>query len=96
MITIQNHEDFYIYISKDNIQVCTRLSCSSYPVWLGKNRAVMRDVIKHLEKNPPDTLVDFLDIVGKFNLHGIGSNEKPNKDFFKKDDNTIDNNKIFW
>lgn len=96
MSTIQSHESFYVSLSNEEIIIFTKISCSSYPVWLGKNRAIMRDVVKYFHKHPPETLIDCLSIIGKFGLNGIGSNAKPDPKNFKKSKNTIDNSAIFW
>lgn len=56
----------------------------------------MRDVIAYFEKNPPDTLVDCLAIIGKFELNGLSSHREPIPDLFSEGDGGLDTEKTFW
>ena len=96
MKIIQTNPDFYIEISLEEIRLCTPLACSIYPVWLGKNRAIMRDVVAYFEKHPPETLVDCLHIISIFQLNGQRCSEPPLKELFKKDKKGLDKPSIFW
>ncbi len=87
---------FYLELSQEEIKICTPLACSVYPIWLGKNRAVMRDAIEYYEKHPPNDIVECLHIVGHFGLSGLGSREAPVKELFKEDKKSLDNDRIFW
>ena len=50
MKIIQAHPTFYVELSPEEIFICPKQGiCSSYPIWLGKNRAIMRDVISYFE-----------------------------------------------
>lgn len=97
MKIIQAHPTFYVELSQEEIVICPKNGiCCSYPIWLGKNRAIMRDVIKHFEKHPPQTFVECLGIVGKFELNGISGGNKCIEAYFTKEEKSIDSNKIFW
>ena len=96
MKKIQTNQKFYIELSPEEIKICTPLACSCYPIWLGKNRAIIRDVVAYFEKNPPKTLIECLHIIGHFELNGHGSHEKPVKELFEKDAKDLDNEKTFW
>lgn len=56
----------------------------------------MRDVVKYFTQNPPETLYDCMDIIGKFGLNGQGSLEKPIKEIFTKSEKKLDTDKTFW
>ena len=97
MKIIQAHPTFYVELSQEEIFLCPKQGiCSSYPIWLGKNRAIMRDVIAYFEKNPPDTLVDCLAMIGKFELNGLSSHREPIPDLFSEGDGGLDTEKTFW
>lgn len=96
MKTVLTNLNFYVVLSLDEIRIYTKNACSVYPVWLGKNRAIMREVVSFFQKNPPHTLYDCLHIVGHFGLAGQGTKDKPNIDFFRNPEKTIDKDQIFW
>lgn len=93
---VLSNPDFYITLSYEEICLFTKTSCSSYPIWLGRNRAIMREVMNYFQKNPPETLYDCLHIIGKFGLSGQGSSRKPDKTRFKKAEKGLDKEQIFW
>ena len=97
MKIIQAHPTFYVELSPDEILLCPKTGiCSSYPIWLGKNRAIMREVIAYFEKNPPQTFIECFEIISKFEMDGLGSSKKPVKEIFTEDDKTLDSPKTFW
>jgi len=97
MKIIQAHPTFYVELSPEEIFICPKKGiCSSYPIWLGKNRAIMRDVIAYFEKNPPQTFLDCLAIIGRFELNGMSSYRKSIPDLFSEDDEELDTPKTFW
>lgn len=96
MNVILTNPSFYIELSLESIKLFTKNSCSIYPVWLGKNRAIMRDVVAYFQKYPPETLVDALHIVGHFGLSGQGALESPDIQYFKKPDKMLDKDRVFW
>lgn len=87
---------FYIELSNKEIRVATKIEVSVYPVWLGKNRAVMKNAIKKFLSEDPMTLYDTMDLVGKFGLDGVNLPEKPNKDNFGKPNKINKKNSIFY
>jgi len=56
----------------------------------------MRDVISYFEKNPPRTFVECLEIIGRFELNGMGSHRQIIPELFPEDDETLDTPKTFW
>lgn len=97
MKIIQAHPTFYVELSPEEIFICPKQGiCSSYPIWLGKNRAIMRDVISYFEKNPPRTFVECLEIIGRFELNGMGSHRQIIPELFPEDDEALDTPKTFW
>lgn len=96
MTKIQKHPTFYVELSSECIKVVTRLTVSIYPIWLGKNRAIMRDAVAYFNRHAPETLGECMEIVSRFSLSGQGSNESPNSENFGESTKTIDKHKIFW
>lgn len=97
MKIIQTHSTFYVELSTDGIILCPKSGiCSSYPVWLGKNRAVMREAIAFFEKNPPETIIEFMEVVSKFELNGIMAHTKRIPELFTDPDKPLDETRTFW
>lgn len=70
-------KNFYIILRKDEIIFAEKYNgVSTYPKWLGKNRAVMRNAQKAIRKDPPKTLIDFLHYVGHFELSGTKAHDE--------------------
>lgn len=85
MDEIYSREKFYVILRKDEILLANKANgVSSYPVWMGKNRSVMRVALKAFRKDPPETLVDFLSFVGHFGLCGGSSSEQFDESLLKK------------
>lgn len=97
MKIIQSHPSFYLELSPEEIRLCTKEgACSTYPVWLGKNRAVMREAIRYFEKNPPQTLFDCLHLFGHFGLEGQSCGRNPIRELFTKEEKPLDSERVFW
>lgn len=96
MNIVLTNPDFYVELSLDEIKIFTKKSCSVYPVWLGKNRAIMREAIAYFQKNPPQSLFEALHIVGHFGLAGQGTSDRPQLENFRESDKTLDKDQIFW
>lgn len=97
MKIIQAHPTFYVELSPEEIIVCPKRGiCCSYPIWLGKNRAIMRDAIRYFEKHPPTTFTECLGIISKFQLNGMGSGSKVQESYFTKEEKSLDSEKVFW
>lgn len=97
MKIIQTSNKFYLTTDQDRITICTKLGVCSYPVWLGKNRAVFKKVLRIIDKNPPESVYDFLDIVGHYELQGFSTGEAPIYELFtKKVEKKVDKKGIFW
>jgi len=87
---------FYLEFNKTEIRLFTQHGCSTYPIWLGKNRAVMKKIVAILREDPPLTLVDFLDMVSKYNLTGLGSNVVIHRELLTKHDKGLDKPQLFF
>lgn len=96
MNTVLTNPDFYVVLSLDQIKIYTKNACSIYPIWLGKNRAIMREAVAYFQKNPPESLSEAMHIIGHFGLAGQGANDAPQLDLFKKSEKSLDKDKIFW
>lgn len=96
MNKIIKRQSFYVELSLDEIKIATRQTVSLYPIWLGKNRAIIRDVVACFDKTQPETLYECLHIIGHYGLNGQSTNEKPINDFFLSEENAIDKHKKFW
>lgn len=97
MKIIQSHPTFYVELSPEEIFLCPKHGVgSSYPVWLGKNRSVMRTVIRRFEKDPPKSFLDCLDIIAHYELNGVSSRKKALPELFTKTEKSLDNERVFW
>ena len=97
MKIIQTHPTFYVELSTDEILICPKTGvCSSYPIWLGKNRAIMRDAIAYFEKHPPETFIECLEIISRFELNGRGTRRKGIPELFTEPEKVVDKPQTFW
>lgn len=97
MKTIQTHALFYVELSPDEIGIYPKNGINSvYPIWLGKNRAIMRDAIKAFEKDPPQTFIECIELVSRLGLEGMGSHNKAIPELFMDKEESLDDTKIFW
>lgn len=97
MKTIQTHALFYVELSPEEIRICPKHGISSvYPIWLGKNRAIMRDAIKTFEKEPPQTFIECIEMVSRLGLEGMGSHVETIPELFIDTEESLDDMKIFW
>ena len=97
MKTIQSHESFYVELSPEEIRICPKhWEVTVFPVWLGKNRAIMRDAISYFEKNPPQTFVECIEATSRLGLVGMGSHAKKIPELFTEIDNSLDDVRVFW
>lgn len=81
-------KNFYVILLKDEIKFGEKYNgVTTYPKWLGKNRAVMRNAQKAIRKDPPKTVIDFLHYVGHFELAGAHAHgESVDKSLFLNQD----------
>lgn len=97
MKTIQTHTNFYIEMSPEEILICPKFGlCTTYPIWLGKNRAIMRNAIALFEKDPPRTFVESIGLAGRLGLIGMSSSHDVIPELFVEEEEDLDNNRIFW
>lgn len=97
MKTFQSHASFYVELSPEEIKVCPKHGVpTSYPIWLGKNRAIMREAIADFKKNPPETFVDCIGRAAHLGLCGMGSHTPTIPELFTESQKSLDNDKIFW
>lgn len=97
MKTIQTHAKFYVELSPDEIRVCPKYGyCSTYPIWLGKNRAVMREALAYFAKNPPQTWLECIELLSRLGLNGMSSRQKSIPELFVDPKEDLDNDKVFW
>lgn len=87
---------FYIEYEKEEIRLFTKHSCSVYPIWLGKNRAVMKKALAELKEYPPETLVAFLELISKYKLTGLVGSAVTQTDLLKYRDKSLDKNPLFF
>lgn len=96
MKTIQTHASFYVELSPDEIRVCPKHGVISvYPIWLGKNRAIMRDALNAFKKNPPKTHLECIELTSRLGLAGMGGHGDKIEELFVEEKN-VDKNQIFW
>ena len=97
MRTIQTHTNFYIEMSPEEILICPKFGlCTTYPIWLGKNRAIMRNAIALFEKDPPKTFVESIGLAGRLGLIGMSSSHNVIPELFVEEEEDLDSNRIFW
>ena len=97
MKIIQTHTMFYVELSLEEIRICPKKGVASvYPIWLGKNRAIMRNAIKAFEKDPPQTLIDCLSLIGRLGLEGMSSSKKIIPELFTEKEQSLDKTQTFW
>lgn len=97
MKTIQTHASFYVELSPDEIRVVPKTGIISvYPIWLGKNRAIMRDAINAFKKNPPQTPIECLELTSHLGLEGMGGHGERIDELFVESEKSIDKPQIFW
>ena len=84
-------------MSPEEILICPKFGlCTTYPIWLGNNRAIMRNAIALFEKDPPKTFVESIGLAGRLGLIGMSSSHNVIPELFVEEEEDLDSNRIFW
>lgn len=93
---ITSTNGFYLELHDDEVRLFTQHYCSSYPVWLGKNRANMKKFLAALRNSPPTTIVDFLEYVSVYNMSGHRGAHAPQQELLKNKHKRLDKTSVFY
>ena len=75
-------KNFYLIIEKKTIFLCTKLYCTSYPIWFARNRSHFTEFKHRLAREPLNTIADVLAISAELELASMVTYRPVEKDKF--------------